>query len=108
MHTLFRLCADPGIVRIIAMIISGVFSGGVITYFWSNSKRSGIRMTNIQWVIIWGFGAIAFLSASLTLGFLIVPKNSDGLLELLRLDRTVNEYTRVVQGVLLWFIALMM
>jgi hypothetical protein len=108
MQDLYRIFANPDNTRIIAMILSGVSSLGVVVYFLSNAKRAHLRLTNTQRFLVIAFGIIAFFSGLLTVGYLIVPKNSDNLLDLFGIRRVVDSYTQEVQRAILWLIHLAM
>ena len=108
MHELYGLFADFDRARIFTLMITTVVGIGGMSWIWGNAKQANIKLTTFDWIQIYAFGLVAFLSGMLVMGMLIVPDNADALLELIRADGVVNWLTKQVQAFLLWMIRSMM
>jgi len=106
MRELYMFLLDIDRARVIAMVISCVASLGVLSFIWSTANQANLRVTTAQWVQIYLFGFIAFISGVLVLGFIIVPKNADKLLEMTYLRYPVDAFSRQVQAALLYIVRL--
>jgi len=93
--------------RIIALVISCVVSLGIAAWIWSTAKHANLPLSTFQWAQIYFFALISFLSGVLVLGLLIVPKNAESLLDVLRIKGFVESYSRQVQGALIYIVNLL-
>lgn len=108
MRELFLFVSDFDHAKVLALIISCLASLAVVGWILNNAQQTNIRMNNVQWAIVYGFGFISFMSGISVFGLMIAPRNVDSLLDTLRLTRFCNIYTKHVQDVLLWFIKLLL
>lgn len=108
MREIYVFVANLENARIIALIISCVATLGLGGWIWSTAKHANIELTTFGWTQVYVCGAIAFMSGSLVLGYLIVPKNADRLMDMMGVARLVDAYTRQVQAALIFIVRLAM
>jgi hypothetical protein len=106
MRELFVFLSNISNIYPLAFIFSCVVSVGLLSFIWGNAHSANVRLSSFQWIQIYGLGLVAFLSGILILGFLIVPKNAEGLLDLLRIKYYADLYVKQVQAACLWFVKL--
>ena len=101
MNSLYILVSDYEIAEILTIISFGLLCLAWLSFIYGNAKKLNKRLTSFQWAQTYILGVICFLAGVILLGKLIVPKNADGLLELLHIDRLLNVMTLKFQQLLL-------
>ena len=103
---IYLLVASFENARVFALIISCLVSGGLGFWIWSTAKHANLPLTTFGWVQVYIFGLISFFSGCLVMGYLIVPKNADKMMDMLGVARFVDFYTRQVQSALMFIVNL--
>ncbi len=108
MREIYVIVANLDNARIFALILSCMVSLGFAVWVWSTAKHANIPLTSFGWAQVYVFGMIAFMSACLVLGYLIVPKNAEKLVDLMGVERLLDAYSRQVQAALIFIVRLAM
>lgn len=103
---LYLIVMDLNNARVIALILSGLLSLGVVGWVLDNVKKRRQPMTNLDTVTVYLFGFVSFISGVLVMGLLVVPKNADNLMEAIMVRNIVDGYTYQVQKALIFCINL--
>ncbi len=108
MGEFYRFVSDPETAKICALVFLGLTGLGLSSFVYQNAKQAHLRLTEIQWVEVYGGGGVAALCGILVLGYVIVPDNADNLVDLLFLGKPFRWYWKLVQQFMQWFVRLLM
>lgn len=93
MHELYRLISDPWIGELLTIITMGLLCLGYLSFVWGNSQRLNTQPSTLSWAQIYFFGLMVFLLGATLLGKLIVPRNTDELLNMVGLNDLLHYVT---------------
>ena len=108
MNDLYSFFAAKDLARMFTLVLITLFGTGGVVWVRKNAHDAGVRLTSFGLVQFYIFGLIAFLSATLVVGFMIVPDNATALLELIHAGGIVDWMTSCVQDFMLYLIKSLM
>lgn len=108
MLELYGIVANIDNAEIITLLGIILFCALCMAHLWKIAGLTGRRFTTVEWIRIYFYSILIFLSGVVTFAKLFFPENAEKLLEILHLNRLLQYIATKVQILLLSIIRLML